>query len=50
MGSPFAYLWEILTFATMEMLMTMPRHKKRIVIFKRCTSDVSFNLEETRRM
>ena len=40
MGSPFSYLWEILTFATMEMLVLMPKHKKNIIVFKRCIDHV----------
>ena len=37
MGSPLAFLFQMLTFATMEMLVLIPKHKKSIVVCKRQT-------------
>ena len=40
MGSTFACLWEILTFATMETLLLIPKYEKNVIVFKRHAEDV----------
>ena len=40
MWTPFTYIWEILTFTTMEMLVLLPKCEKSIAVFKRCVDDM----------
>ena len=40
MCSTFSCLWETLTFATMETLVLIPKHRKHVIVFKRCTDEI----------
>ena len=40
MDSPFTFLWSILTFATMETLVLIPKYEKNVIVFKRHAEDV----------
>ena len=40
MGSPFLCLWAILAFATIEMLVLMPKCRKNTIVFKRHIDDI----------